>query len=220
MILALDVGNSQIFGGVFEQGALTIRFRKPSQLPTSSDELGLFLRGVLRENGGDPAAVRQITLCSVVPEIIYSLRSCCRKYFAHRSVHPAGGRQDRPEDRLSQSAGGRRRPDRERHRRHAPVSRPQPHHRRPRNGDHDRRRARRPGLRRRHHPAGPSNPDGSAGEEHRPAAQRGDRPRRRARRPLDGRMHPVRVVFRQSRGARRIDAPDSRARVSRTDRPW
>ena len=26
--------------------------------------------------------VRQITLCSVVPEIIYSLRSCCRKYFA------------------------------------------------------------------------------------------------------------------------------------------
>jgi type III pantothenate kinase len=82
MILALDVGNSQIFGGVFEHGALTIRFRKPSKLPTSSDELGLFLRGVLRENGGDPAAVRQIALCSVVPEIIYSLRSCCRKYFA------------------------------------------------------------------------------------------------------------------------------------------
>ena len=37
---------------------------------------------MLRENGGDPAAVRQIALCSVVPEIIYSLRSCCRKYFA------------------------------------------------------------------------------------------------------------------------------------------
>jgi type III pantothenate kinase len=82
MILALDVGNSQIFGGVFENRALTMRFRKPSQLPTSSDELGLFLRAVLRENGCDPAAVRQISLCSVVPEIIYSLRSCCRKYFS------------------------------------------------------------------------------------------------------------------------------------------
>ena len=82
MILALDVGNSQIFGGVFENGALTMRFRKPSRGPTSSDELGLFLRAVLRENGGDPAAVRQIALCSVVPEILYSLRSCCRKYFA------------------------------------------------------------------------------------------------------------------------------------------
>lgn len=81
MILTLDVGNSQIFGGVFHDGELIIRFRKPSRLPTSSDELGLFLRGVLRENGGDPSAIEQIALCSVVPEIIYSLRSCCRKYF-------------------------------------------------------------------------------------------------------------------------------------------
>jgi len=81
MLLTLDVGNTQIFGGVFHNGALTIRFRKPCQLPTSSDELGLFLRGVLRENGCDPAGVDQVALCSVVPEIIYSLRSCCRKYF-------------------------------------------------------------------------------------------------------------------------------------------
>jgi type III pantothenate kinase len=81
MILTLDVGNSQIFGGVFEHGELMIRFRKTSRPPTSSDELGLFLRGVLRENSGDPSAVRQIACCSVVPEIIYSLRSCCRKYF-------------------------------------------------------------------------------------------------------------------------------------------
>ena len=81
MNLALDVGNAHIFGGVFENGKLTVRFRKASRPPTSSDELGLFLRGVLRENGRDPAAIRQIALCSVVPEMIYSLRSCCRKYF-------------------------------------------------------------------------------------------------------------------------------------------
>ena len=55
MILALDVGNSQIFGGVFQNRELTIRFRKPSRPPTSSDELGLFLRSVLRENGGELA---------------------------------------------------------------------------------------------------------------------------------------------------------------------
>jgi type III pantothenate kinase len=81
VILTLDVGNSQIFGGVFDNGELTIRFRKPSRAPTSSDELGLFLRSVLRENGGDPSKIEQIAFCSVVPEIIYSLRSCCRKYF-------------------------------------------------------------------------------------------------------------------------------------------
>jgi type III pantothenate kinase len=85
VLLTLDVGNSQIFGGVFEHRggtrALTLRFRKASQAPTSSDELGLFLRGVLREGGHDPARVDEIALCSVVPEIVYSLRSCCRKYF-------------------------------------------------------------------------------------------------------------------------------------------
>ena len=82
MMLALDVGNSQIFGGLFVEGELTLRFRQPSRQPTSSDELGLFLRNVIRENGGDPAGVQRIACCSVVPEVIYSLRSCCRKYFA------------------------------------------------------------------------------------------------------------------------------------------
>lgn len=81
MILTLDVGNSQIFGGVFHNRELILRFRKPSRPPASSDELGLFLRSVLRENGVDPAGIEQIALCSVVPEVIYSLRSCCRKYF-------------------------------------------------------------------------------------------------------------------------------------------
>jgi type III pantothenate kinase len=81
MNLALDVGNAHIFGGLFENEKLTVRFRKASRPPTSSDELGLFLRGVLRENGRDPGAISQIALCSVVPEMIYSLRSCCRKYF-------------------------------------------------------------------------------------------------------------------------------------------
>lgn len=81
MILALDVGNSQIFGGVFRDRELVLRFRKPSRPPTSSDELGLFLRGVLRENGCEPSAIDQIVFCSVVPDAIYSLRSCCRKYF-------------------------------------------------------------------------------------------------------------------------------------------
>jgi type III pantothenate kinase len=81
VILALDVGNSQIFGGVFRNGQLMMRFRKPSRHATSSDELGLFLRGVLRENEIDPFGVEQIAFCSVVPDVIYSLRSCCRKYF-------------------------------------------------------------------------------------------------------------------------------------------
>ena len=81
MILTLDVGNSQIFGGLFDAGELTLRFRKTSRSATSSDELGLFLRSLLRENGCSHSMVDRIALCSVVPDIVYSLRNCCRKYF-------------------------------------------------------------------------------------------------------------------------------------------
>ena len=81
MILTLDVGNSQLFGGVFDRGELAFSFRKASSPPASSDELGLFLRGVIRENGADPAAVEQCACCSVVPAVLYAVRNCSRKYF-------------------------------------------------------------------------------------------------------------------------------------------
>lgn len=81
MILTLDVGNSQIFGGVFDGDQLQLSFRKASRQAGSSDEFGLFLRGVLRENGLDPAAIRQIAICSVVPDLVHSLTNCCKKYF-------------------------------------------------------------------------------------------------------------------------------------------
>lgn len=81
MILCLDVGNTQIHGGVFEGEALRMQFRRTSEFRASSDELGIFLRSVLRENGLDPGAVDRIALCSVVPDAIYSLRNACVKYF-------------------------------------------------------------------------------------------------------------------------------------------
>ena len=81
MILALDVGNSQIYCGVFDDGKLVVQFRRTSTVRGSSDELGVFLRAALRENGIDPNAINEITACSVVPDINYSLRACCQKYF-------------------------------------------------------------------------------------------------------------------------------------------
>jgi type III pantothenate kinase len=87
------VGNSQIFGGVFTDSAqnaglerekapaLVGTFRKSSTSVASSDEFGLFLRAVLRESGYDPLAVRQVAICSVVPNLVHSLRAACLKYF-------------------------------------------------------------------------------------------------------------------------------------------
>jgi type III pantothenate kinase len=81
MILALDVGNSQIYGGVFQSNKIVTRFRKTSKSGASSDEVGIFLRAVLRENGLDPAQISQIGICSVVPDVVYSIKNACKKYF-------------------------------------------------------------------------------------------------------------------------------------------
>ncbi|MBC7754944.1 MAG: type III pantothenate kinase [Moraxellaceae bacterium] len=85
MILSLDVGNTQIYGGVFEGAVgkekMLLAFRRNSKQGSSSDEVGVFLRTVLKENSIDPLKIKQIVFCSVVPDVIYSLRGACQKYF-------------------------------------------------------------------------------------------------------------------------------------------
>lgn len=81
MILTLDIGNSQIHGGVFSGGELKFQFRKSTHSGMSSDEFGTFLRIVLRESGIDPSSIREIALCSVVPDVVHSIRGACKKYF-------------------------------------------------------------------------------------------------------------------------------------------
>lgn len=81
MLLTLDVGNSQIFGGVFEGENLKATFRRTSSIRASSDEFGIFFRATLRENGVDPQEIDMAGICSVVPDAVHSLRNCFRKYF-------------------------------------------------------------------------------------------------------------------------------------------
>lgn len=81
MILCIDVGNSQILCGVYDGETLVTQFRRSSVARASSDELGVFMRSVLRENRIDPDGIRQIAMSSVVPDMIYSMRACCLKYF-------------------------------------------------------------------------------------------------------------------------------------------
>lgn len=81
MILCLDVGNTQIYGGVFDGDKIRLRFRRNSRTGASSDEIGVFLRAVLRENDIDPKNIQKIALCTVVPEVQHSLKNACLKYF-------------------------------------------------------------------------------------------------------------------------------------------
>jgi type III pantothenate kinase len=81
VLLTLDVGNSQIFAGVYDGEELKTTFRRTSSIRASSDEFGTFFRTTLRENGVDPEMIDMAGICSVVPDAVHSLRSCFRKYF-------------------------------------------------------------------------------------------------------------------------------------------
>jgi len=80
-VIACDVGNTHIHGGVFIDNEIKLRFRFVSA-DLSSDQLGVFLKSVLRENGFDARSINAIAIASVVPSIDYSIRSACLKYFS------------------------------------------------------------------------------------------------------------------------------------------
>jgi len=80
MVLCLHVGNTQIYGGLFDGEQLRMEFRKISQTRMSADELGLFLFSVLAAHGFDSESVSRVSLCSVVPEATTALSRACESY--------------------------------------------------------------------------------------------------------------------------------------------
>ena len=82
MILTIDVGNTTISGGLFdENGKNVLIFRRSTSRDLSSDEAGLFFRNVIELNGFDYTAIKKIACCSVVPSLNYSLANAFIKYF-------------------------------------------------------------------------------------------------------------------------------------------
>ncbi|MCH6257354.1 type III pantothenate kinase [Puniceicoccaceae bacterium K14] len=79
--LCIDIGNSQMHGGVYSNGEMITQFRKETSPRTSRDELGLFLVSVLKEMGIDPKSITRIGMCCVVPDLVYSLKNASRIYF-------------------------------------------------------------------------------------------------------------------------------------------
>ena len=81
MILTLDIGNTQIYGGVYNGSELVYQFRKYSKEQFSSDEVGIFFVNVLKHNEIEPAKIEKISICSVVPQVNHHIRNACIKYF-------------------------------------------------------------------------------------------------------------------------------------------
>lgn len=81
MLLAIDVGNTNITFGVFDDKVLRISFRLTTQIQRTSDEFGLAILDMLESKGIKHESVDSVIISSVVPGIMYSLNNGIYKYF-------------------------------------------------------------------------------------------------------------------------------------------
>jgi type III pantothenate kinase len=89
LFLALDVGNTNITGGLFRDGELIHTWRIMSDRSKTADQYGLHLVHLLREAGVPPHAVQAAAMASVVPPLNPVLDAACRRYLGCRLV-PVG----------------------------------------------------------------------------------------------------------------------------------
>ena len=80
MILTLDVGNTNMTGGVFSGEDIVATFRITTKMPRTSDEYGMLLCNVLQQNKINPSEIKDAIICSVVPNVMHSLASAMIKY--------------------------------------------------------------------------------------------------------------------------------------------
>ncbi|MFO7636874.1 MAG: type III pantothenate kinase [Clostridia bacterium] len=81
MLLAIDVGNTDIVMGIYDNEKLVNVWRMATNKERSSDEFGVFFLTMLNNAGTKLTEVDSVIISSVVPNLIYSLTHSIEKYF-------------------------------------------------------------------------------------------------------------------------------------------
>lgn len=80
MILAIDVGNTNVSMGIFDGEKLVSSWRIKTISDRTSDETGLLILHFFNYAGVSKNDIRDIIVSSVVPPVMYSLELALRKY--------------------------------------------------------------------------------------------------------------------------------------------
>ena len=81
MLLAVDVGNTNIVLGVFDGERLVADYRLHTDERATGDELGVLVTDLLQRSGLSPDDVHAVIVCSVVPTLQRSVDRLARVYF-------------------------------------------------------------------------------------------------------------------------------------------
>ena len=81
MLLAVDVGNTNITLGVYREKELIKTFRMTTKQARTSDEYGITICDILERRGIPSKEIKAVIIASVVPDVMYSLTNSIIKYF-------------------------------------------------------------------------------------------------------------------------------------------
>ncbi len=81
MLLAVDIGNTNVDVGLFDGENLQAKWDLATDVYRTPDEYGILILGFLRESGIEPSQVRQAVLCSVNPTLVPVFKALCQRYF-------------------------------------------------------------------------------------------------------------------------------------------
>lgn len=116
MLVVIDIGNTNITMGVYNQNQLMGNYRLTTKFQRTSDEYGFMLLSFLNASSISVEQIDDIIISSVVPKINYSFTNCIKKYLHKNPIYIGPGvktgidiRIDNPStlgaDRLVDAAG-------------------------------------------------------------------------------------------------------------------
>jgi type III pantothenate kinase len=81
MLLAIDIGNTDITLGVFEGEKIRATWHMATDIHRLADEYAALLLNLMRQQGLEIANIKAIALCSVVPPLISTFDELFQRYF-------------------------------------------------------------------------------------------------------------------------------------------
>jgi len=80
MLLAIDIGNTGINLGIFDDDRLKITWQLATEIHRMADEYGIFLLNLLQHQKLPPSKISGVSLCSVVPPLVPTFQEMCQKH--------------------------------------------------------------------------------------------------------------------------------------------
>ena len=85
MLLVIDVGNTNIVGGLYDDHKLITSLRIHTVPKKTEDEYSTIFKSLLVDRGVSMTKIKQVVVSSVVPALSEAIRAMCEHLF---SVHP------------------------------------------------------------------------------------------------------------------------------------